>query len=283
MIKYGIYSGVSQYISNNVGNIRGSSFIPVKVIDIILDENHPDWEKYGGWDSLGLIKFVPFYTSLTEETISMDIARPLFPNIKNYPLLQEVTFIISLPNPDSVNNINVSSYYYFNSINIWNHPHQNALPNTNNVENEDKKLTYQEITSGLNKTDNTDVDTSLILGDTFKEKSYIRPLLPFEGDIIYEGRFGQSIRFGSVVNNKNPWSKNNNNEGSPITIIRNGQLIKNNEKGWIPIVEDINEDASSIYLCDGQVIPIILSSNNFKSFEFEENDFILTKLTDNPT
>jgi hypothetical protein len=49
----------------------------------------------------------------------------------------------------------------------------------------------------------TDQDTDIELGETFNENNVLnnRPLLPYEGDIIYEGRFGNSIRFGSTVNN----------------------------------------------------------------------------------
>jgi hypothetical protein len=39
--------------------------------------------------------------------------------------------------------------------------------------------------------------------------------------------------------------------GDPITILRNGQGNQTKE-GWIPIVEDINNDNSSIYLTSTQ-------------------------------
>jgi hypothetical protein len=43
----------------------------------------------------------------------------------------------------------------------------------------------------------------------------IHPLLPYEGDMLYEGRFGNSIRFGSTVKNSsipNPWSTGSANK-----------------------------------------------------------------------
>jgi hypothetical protein len=39
----------------------------------------------------------------------------------------------------------------------------------------------------------TDQSTEIFLGTTFKERSNIHPLLPFEGDVIQEGRWGNSI------------------------------------------------------------------------------------------
>ena len=51
-------------------------------------------------------------------------------------------------------------------------------------------------------------------------------------------------------------------EGNPITILRNGQGRQVNQEGWIPTVEDINRDASSIYLTHGQIIVIDDIQNN---------------------
>jgi hypothetical protein len=74
--------------------------------------------------------------------------------------------------------------------------------------------------------------------------------------MILEGRFGNSIRFGSTnnsqeISNPNAWS-DSGNTGDPITIIRNGQSSNLDEKGWLPTTERINEDASSIYLTSNQ-------------------------------
>ena len=71
----------------------------------------------------------------------------------------------------------------------------------------------------------------------------IKSILPYEGDIIYEGRWGQSFRLGSTVNNANipnTWSSAGEN-GDPITILRNNQYDDGNDP-WVPQVEDINQD-----------------------------------------
>lgn len=90
---------------------------------------------------------------------------------------------------------------------------------------------------------------------TFIERGNIHPLLPFEGDILHEGRWGNSIRFGSTVKSKNLWSTSGNN-GDPITIIRNGQNPNSSNFGSEPIVENINEDLSAIYLTSYQQLPL---------------------------
>lgn len=277
MIKYGLYTGLPPTL--NIGDDK-SPFLAVRIIDIILDDKHPEWEKYGGWDSLGLIKFIPFYSSLEDNTQSINIAKPLFANIKNYPLLQELTYVITLPDPVSADNPNFSSYYYINSINIWNHPHHNALPS---LDNNQSSLSYNEINSGLN---NQVLSSSkgITLGKTFVEQSNIRPLLPFEGDVIFEGRFGQSLRFGSTVKDKNLWSSVGDN-GNPITIIKNGQASTKDKKGWVPTLEDINNDDTSIYMCSGQAIPIELASTNFDSFKLLIQSTVIPniQISDNPS
>ncbi len=234
---------------------KSSAFVAAKTIKTILDENDPDWDELGQWDSLGVIKWIPMYNDSQNQN-TINIAKPLFSNIKQFPLKGEIVYVVQLPNPQT-NEENTSSWYYITVVNIWNHPHHNALPTEDNSDN-------------------------IALGKTFTERD-IKPLLPFEGDIIYEGRWGQSIRFGSTVKDENPWSTFGNN-GDPITIIRNGQSSqKDKDKGWVPTVEDINEDGSSIYIAQGQNIPLKVSSTNLKSFgtsslepvdKFSGNQFI---------
>ena len=116
--------------------------------------------------------------------------------------------------------------------------------------------------------------TKLDLGNTFQERGYIHSLVPYEGDIIYEGRWGNSIRFGSTIKTKilpsiglNNWSQGPSASGDPITIIRNGQSPKENKTaGYLQIVENINEDLSSIYLTSTQTIPLNASSVSYFSY-----------------
>ena len=117
----------------------------------------------------------------------------------------------------------------------------------------------------------TDQSTEINLGNTFIERSNIHPLLPFEGDTIYEGRWGNSIRIGSTIKLKPPVNSSLNNwssvgtSGDPIMILRNGQGIQT-DQGWIPTTEDINNDESSIYLASTQKIPLKASSTNYTSY-----------------
>ena len=148
-----------------------------------------------------------------------------------------------------------------------------------------EEIDYQQIESGIVRrvTDfSTDIELNspLLEKGSFVEKTNIHPLLPFAGDNIYEGRWGNSIRFGSTVpknsisgssntdDYQNNWSFVGQN-GDPITILRNGQPKDSSDAGWLPIVENIKEDLSSIYMTSYQQIPLRASSENYSALNPE--------------
>lgn len=251
MQKYG-FAGFNQSLDLNkdnaglLGRINDldSKLIPVRVTDIILDNKHPKFNYYGGWNSIGIIEFE--LLDKPSSNTQKSKAFPYFSNIKQYPLVNEIVSVLLLPNRDINEISNLSQYYYLPPINLWNNQHHNAYPNP---------LSNEEI--DFNSPSN---------GGTFNERTNIHPLLPFGGDNIIEGRWGNSIRLGSTTNNGfNDWSKNGDN-GNPITIIRNGQPSDSTEEAWVPQVEDVNKDLSSIWLTSNQQIPIQTSYEDYSSF-----------------
>jgi hypothetical protein len=104
--------------------------------------------------------------------------------------------------------------------------------------------------------DFTSLSGTINLGNTFTENINIKSLLPFEGDSIFEGRTGNSLRFTSTTkynNKENFWSLTGTN-GDPITLLTNGH---NFDSGSLkPYVENINTDNSSLYLTSTQKVPI---------------------------
>ena len=255
----------------------------VRVTNIVLNEKHDKYSEVGEWNGIGAI----FYQTIDLNTPQEGFALPLNSNNKNFPLINEVVLIMSIPsrfNPDS--EYYETQEYYFNPTNIWNHPHHNAQP-----KNPDSKLLPKgqkndyEINNSyqvrkIEGEEGTDIELNYTdfpnpSQDTFKEKSNIHPLLPFMGDILFEGRYGQSIRFGStnildeniakpsIFNN---YSKTGEN-GDPIILIRNGQPNSSSSEGWVPIVENIKKDLSFIYLTSTQRIESCsLANENFNSF-----------------
>ena len=274
--KYG-FASVNQQLNvsstpdsdlKNQVELLTQNIISARVTDIILDSNYPNFFELGGWNAIGTI----FFESVGGANLnsnSNNIALPLLPYLKNYPLVNELVLLFQLPDTNIGSNNNTKKYYYLNSIALWNNQHMNGYPNLlkKSQTQPTQNKTYQEMSDGqTSKSTDEEVDynfNSPLVGGTFAERSNIHPLLSYAGDIILEGRWGNSIRFGSTVKvDSNNWSSNGEN-GDPITIIRNGQSPESSDEGFIPVVENINKDLSSIYLTSNQTIPLKTKITSF--------------------
>lgn len=209
----------------------------------------------GSTDNIGTIKYNDINDTKPISTRQLPSAKPLFYNISQYPTVNEIVLVLAAPS-DTYNTSGRIDQYYLPPTNIHGSPNHNALPNA---------LTPQEF---IHK-----IETGL--KGYFQEIPLIKPLLPYEGDIMIEGRFGNSIRFGSTItgsHHPNKWSSKGR-PGNPITIIRNGQTFnpgKLNQQNMATnhILEDINDDNSSIYLCSNQQISNFQKSGiGFKDLE----------------
>ena len=261
--------------STNFNNLLSTNITISRVKSIVLDDTYPNFENIGGWNSLGCI------TTYDNDNLIL----PLNSNTKHYPLINEIVYIITgaiiIGTSDKNELVTKPGLFYMNVVGIFNNPHHNAypfnldtppipVPNSINTKLED----YAKSEVGnINKP--TDEPVKIFLGNTFKEKSNIHPLRPFEGDVIHEGRWGNSIRLGSTVKDTpNNWSKTGT-DGDPLIIIRNGQgqqvidpITKKDitKDAWIPVTEDIDYNDSSIYLASTQKIPLKASSTNYTSY-----------------
>lgn len=200
---------------------------------------------------------------------------PLFPNLKNYPLVNEVVLIIALANKSYQTNFNELTFYYISPVNLWNTSQTNPLPYpATTITPPSENKSYAEVEAvGVPNSPTSGSNTTFKPGTYFQEKSNRNPLYSYEGDIIIDGRFGNAIRFGNTVPSRtnttlisNNWS-NTGSIGDPITIISNG--IHTEKPPYNSIVENINEDDSSIYLTSTQQIPIeAASTNDYLSYDF---------------
>ena len=264
--------------SNPISVIQNGGLLAARVIDISLvtsTNGASIFQTTGEYANIGAIKFELLNNSNTKENFPQGpIAYPLDTNVRKVPLINEIVFIMSGPSRNIAleGNSDAIDFYYTNAISVWGRSHLNMLPSNSSTSKNTNTVSKEDVERGIeNNRDSQVVEPKP--GNTFEEKANIRNLFPNEGDVIIEGRFGNSIRFGSTAKqsekNKNvesPWSTEGK-EGNPITIIRNGQskadLGFNN---WFPIYEDIQNDDSSIYMTSGQTIPVVLASNNFASF-----------------
>lgn len=166
------------------------------------------------------------------------IARPYHSDI-DIPAVGEIVLLLKTFNQYSSNIKTREAWYYVQTVNI-------------NSDINDKRL------PGLSTSRNTNIpDAPALPGRTLKNKN-ISPLQPYEGDKILLGRWGNSIRFGSTIStipenyyHKSP-SWKGDVDGDPIIILANGQ--KNLESKEF-VVEDIENDNSSLYLTSTQKIP----------------------------
>jgi hypothetical protein len=267
------FGGVNKNLNvknlNNTFTSFNSNLITTgRVIKVIMDPTDPR--------GMGTVVYVPTEinpsdVSTTSASTSRLYAKPLYPNIKNYPLINELVLLIPQPDIDIKASTSSKSYYYINVLSLWNHPHHNALPNTQGTNQPTQNKTYTQTQLG-SPVITTNQSTNITFGDTFVERDTINPLKSFEGDVIYEGRWGNSIRFGSTIktiNNQTPlndWSKGTSTSGDPILILRNGQG-PDVGNGFDYITEDINTDLGSIYFGSTQQIPINASSTSYVSYK----------------
>ena len=133
----------------NIKITQDSIVTSVRVVDVILDNNHPKFEALGGWDSLGTI----FYSQLEEvkgnPTIeTTNIAKPLFPQTKYYPLINEI--VLLLQGAGKLFGKTSLQMYYFPNLNIWSHPHHNALPSKEEL----RKMSMPKDADSTNSTTN---------------------------------------------------------------------------------------------------------------------------------
>ena len=226
--------------SRSVTSVKPNELVLARVIDIILDDTHPEYSKYGTTDALGVIKYKLLTSEANEfEPENLPSAFPLNASIRQLPLKNEVVFLVNGPANDLESSAINKRTYYLTTVSLWNHPSHNAFPSDVNVDNLD-------------------------LGDNIREVDYVQPLQPFPGDIIIDGRTGQSIRFSGYGSPKNLLG-DLENQGRPITYIVNGRKGGGDDP-VTPVVENINLDDSSIVLTSNHKVPLTQSATKYDTY-----------------
>ena len=152
------------------------------------------------------------------------VVYPLMPNIIHIPLIGEHVVVTEYN----------GKHYYTSIINRKNSPNENSIV--------------------------FDLPANTKFGKTFKRKD-IKHIEVCEGEIVFEGRFGNSIKLG--CNHKN---------NSPNIKIRAGQ--RTDYDGTTAVVpESINEDKSSIYLSTDDRITI--DGGNFSDKSVSGNSIVI--------
>lgn len=240
----------------NIGS--GVTITYGRVVDVILDEKHPQYKDKGGGIAINGVFYKPISSNASEIGINdLPFAYQLGSHIKVVPLIGEIVQVEPLPIPSSNDFNGKTRRYYTNILNIWNNPNSNFYPDTDN---------------------NLEIDFTQ--KDKFVELGNINPIGSSPGDIQIEGRQGQSLRFSGGKSISNPWT-DSDNVGKPIIILSNGQ--KETDNGFDVIGEDVNEDSSSIYMVSDHQVPLIQASEKrdawdeepIKGGEFKGNQVII--------
>jgi hypothetical protein len=247
------------------------------VVDVVLDEKHklfqtssplveiniPDWNaafptqrKDYSW--IGRIQVRLIHSQKNVKPEDLIWAVPLESNISEFPLVGEMVVISRY----------LGVNYYSRKVNTRNWiNHSVAFAREVQYGQKNRVNKFKASPAKVESTPNDFINSA---GFVFENNNQIRPLRRYEGDLLYESRFGSSIRFGNYLEKGTSWNtgRNENTEGfgvgrqptfagNPCLILRNKQrpLLTPDEKMnyQFPVKESYNFDGSSLWMTSGLV------------------------------
>ena len=231
-----------------------------EVIDIIYNDKHEDFPKDDkDYSYIGAVKCRLINSQYNSPDDMCGWVRPLDSHIKRYPLKGEYVIVAEY----------IGDYYYTQHLNLLGSNNNNSLPFlsvSKKTVSDGKKDDYGQISVTGKPKPASEMD-KFKLGEEFKNDDNVRNVQHYEGDISFNGRFGQSIRFGS---NKEATILNDDievKEDSPNILIRAGNMDREDIKPDprnVPIDEDINKDGSSLWIVTDQEVKIEPSTKEGK-------------------
>jgi len=177
---------------------------------------------------------VKIFQQNNEKIIS---CKPASSNLKQIPIIGETVLIFQGYDHTSTYEKKRRQWYYMTPIGIQSSINSNVLP----------------------------INSQVFTADTDVPERVISSLQPFKGDLLFEGRWGNSLRMSSTITTIDPYDQkptwSGTTVGDPIIIISNspesipGKQFK---------IEDVKQDESSIYLTTTQNIPTLLFGESNK-------------------
>jgi hypothetical protein len=241
--RYAYKSSPEGLLSTTAANISADPirepFYEATVVDVILDQFHPSYSADGY--NVGMIKIRMFSVDHSRDDDLLNWAYPLDSTIQEMPLIGEYVMINKV----------LGNYFYSRKIYIAHRMQENSLTNLNQTLNNRPS----QLSGGVKLIEQKFSLDKHQFGRYFKPDSRVRPLKHFEGDVIIQGRMGHSIRFGSSQ------IEPGNKGMAPNIIMRAGQAKDTEKKTCTAdsifglILENPNEDLSSIWMTSDQVIP----------------------------
>ena len=253
--------GQERGLSQPVDNLQ---LEPAEVVDIILDEAHPEYNPDQG-NTVGCVLARGLQSQNNQSDYTLQWTMPANGNIIQYPLISEIVILINGAHPDSQRQTgSIKKYWMSFPQNVWQDVNENSLPAAS------YSLPYRQATPSEYDRHKGDAEPEgPTLGNSFEPKE-VAPMQPYEGDLIVQGRWGNSIRFGSTsdpqAGDPNLYS-DAGSPGDPIITIRNGYgNASDTGEGYHLEDYTTSGDASQIVLTNGQKIPLEIASTNKDSY-----------------
>lgn len=247
----------------------------------IYEKIFPDFEDTDYFEEntrlYGTIKF-KFSNEAEYNEKNVNIAFPFDRNNQTLPVETESVYVTR-----------IGTQYYYTKLNHNNLVNYNINPYVYNIEKTTPEGSGDSNTanSRIEEVVKTTIPNSTVnvnsskkrkngfQGDYFKYDVKFHQLSLREGDNIFQGRFGNSIRLSGYMHE-------NKTDGIayPAFMIRNGENSDNKSKKIFDIVdEDINKDGSSIHITSGEYItsytPVSANSQRYKFPEQAKGDQIV--------
>tara|TARA_B100000029_G_scaffold516338_1_gene628838 strand:- start:13930 stop:15060 length:1131 start_codon:yes stop_codon:yes gene_type:complete len=204
---------------------------PLEVLEVHLDDTKNSFPLKDGQPDHSFLGGIRGRFVLSEQGLNVDQCKdykPLNSNINVTPVVGEIVIGVKY----------LSKYYYTSTLNVLGNPAHNPQFGLSKLNYKDTLVSKDDY-----ETPNSD-DSGTEMGYYFKKNEDARKILPHEGDVIFEGRFGNSIRIGSDIKN--------DNEDSPNIILNVGQSKDEFPNEKQPVEERIDTDGSSVYLTTNQ-------------------------------
>lgn len=207
-------------------------------------------------------------------------ARALDANVKNIPIAGEVVILMKAPTAYNSGIGTGQEYYYTNPVSLQSSVHHNGLPGVSEfLENTtpSNSNTRNNSSDGVTTKTSKRLSINKTIDPAFPERLDVYPIQPYSGDLIFEGRWGQSIRFGSTVDTRRTypnipyWKKGLGETGNPLIIISNGTNPTNKRFNEF-ILENPDNDDSSIWMTSGQEVRFTPASSYTPSIKSKEVD-----------
>lgn len=226
-----LFSTIQNSTPNQASQVGVDTVVFGRVLDIILDETHPEYQLRGGLLAINGVFYDPIESTYQESQLDkVFFAYQSDRYFQKIPKVGELVGITLQPGSEIGISSPTTRPYYTGVINLWNHPKDNLLLDIRKPGDINESLQAQ-----------------------FNESDISNPIKSSQGDIHLLGRQGQSIRM-TGANSPNNSLVDNTNIDKPLILIRTGGRAT--DTPFQLVSEDINQDITSIYLTTDHIVPL---------------------------